>query len=122
MATAEALMGVGLPAEQAKRLGVAVQALTAVGTAQGGAPIPAYGGNLVINLTTAGGQTATTLPALAGLGDEVEINVITATAALVFPPTGGTIANKALNASATVAIGARFRKVSTTLWAAVGAA
>lgn len=116
-------MGLGVPAELAKRTGVAVIALTAVGTAQGGAPIPAYGGNLVVNLTTAGGQTAATLPANAGLGDEVEINVITATAALIFPQTGAAIANKTVTTGgATVAVGARFRKISNTLWSAAGAA
>lgn len=123
MATADGLIGLGIPAEAAKRIGFEITSLTATGTTQGaGVAIPATYGNLLVNLTTAGGQTAAVLPANAGIGDEVDINVITATAALIFPPSGGTIANKSANASVSVAIGARFRKASATLWAVTGGA
>lgn len=123
MSSPEALMGVGVPPSQAVRLGYRALALTAVGVAQGGAPIVmGRGENVAVNLTTAGGQTAMTLPANVETGDIVVVNVLTATAGLVFPSTGQTISNKAANASVTVAIGALFMKTGALTWASVGAA
>lgn len=121
--TTDGLTGIGVPPEVAKRLGSRVITLTAAGTIQAGAPIVLSGENAIVNLTTAGGNTATTLPgATAEVGCEVLVNVVTATAALVFPPLGHSIANKGANGSVTVAIGALFVKTGTTTWSVTGGA
>jgi hypothetical protein len=71
-----------------------------VGTAQSGAASLAYGLNTV---TTAVGQTGTLLPEDHPVGSPLIVHVTSATAALVFPPVGGSINGGAANASFSVA-------------------
>lgn len=77
-----------------------VDAVTTVGTAQVGAAALTGAVNV---LTTAAGQTAGVLPANASFGSPILVRVNTATAALIFPPTGGSINGGAANASFSVA-------------------
>lgn len=120
MAEATALIGIGVPPEVAKRTGWRVAALTAVGTVTGGGTVVANGENIVVNVTTASGQTAITLPANAAVGDMVFVNVLTDTDdCLVFPSSGGAIGQGSTNASLTVDDGAILIKATTTQWAYV---
>lgn len=78
----------------------AVDAITAVGTAQtGSAALTGF----INAVTTSVGQTAVQLPANRGTGNPLVVNVITATAGLVFPPSGGAINGGSANASFSVA-------------------
>lgn len=115
MSLAVDLMGVGLPAEQALRLGYSPVTLAGVGTAQVGAA--AIKTNFV-NATTAVGQTAFVLPSDAELMVPYILVNTTATAALVFPPTGGTINAGAANASASIGqnLARSFMRISATAW------
>lgn len=118
MSLAVDLMGVGLQQEQAVRLGFSeLTTLAGVGTAQvGGKAIPASVNNVLA--TTAGGQTAFVLPSDAEL--EVPYMVVnsTATAALIFPPSGGAINAASADASVSIAVNlARlFIRKSSTRW------
>jgi hypothetical protein len=77
-----------------------VDTVAGVGTAQvGGTALT----GAINNVTTAVGQTAVVLPANGAVGSPVTVVVSTATAALVFPPTGGSINNGSANASFSVA-------------------
>lgn len=120
MALAVDLMGVGLPQEQATRLGLSdLTTIVAAGTTQGaGTLIPASVTNA--SLTTAGGATAARLSGDAELTQPYYVRNASATAALVFPPTGGIINNQSVNTSYTVAEGqtAIFTRVSLTRWSA----
>lgn len=75
-------------------------AVTAVGTAQSGAASLPGAFNVV---TTAVGQTAVVLPASYPAYTPLIVRVTSATAGLVFPPTGGTINGGSANASLSVA-------------------
>lgn len=75
-------------------------AVTGVGTAQVGAAALTGFINIV---TTAVGQTAVILPALSASASPILVRVTSATAALVFPPAGGTINGGSVNASFSVA-------------------
>lgn len=75
-----------------------VEAITAVGVAQVGAALLTGGINKV---TTSTGQTAVVLQANVSGG--VDVTTLTATAALLFPPVGGSINGLAINASVAVA-------------------
>jgi hypothetical protein len=94
------LMGLGLPAALAQKLGFNVSAKAGVGTAQSGATalVPAD----LVRATTAVGQTAFVLNGFAP-GDVAILENTTAAAALVFPPSGGTINTASANASVSVA-------------------
>lgn len=110
------LMGVGLPQEQATRLGFsALTTLAGVGTAQvGGAAIKVNN----ILATTAVGQTAFVLPSDAELEIPYMVVNSTATAALVFPHSGGAINAASADASVSIAVNlARiFIRKSSTRW------
>lgn len=115
MTAAATLMGLGVPDQQARRLGFSVVTKAGVGTAQNGTAVVTT--NMTI-LTTAGGQTAITLPvAIPGSGPVI-ISNFSATTGLVFPATGETINGGTLNASVNVAQNASrvFFKVSATQW------
>jgi hypothetical protein len=128
MATAEGLMNVGFPAEQAKRTGVSIVSITTTAVGQGSAGGQLVGpGNLTVLANVAGAGHAVTLPTNADLGDEVEImNTSAANAGVVFPATGGTINGGSANASMTLAAQAalpapvvspvHLRKISATGW------
>jgi len=112
------LMGVGMPQEQAIRLGTsALTTIAGVGTAQsGGASIPQLTNNVLA--TTAGGQTALVLPSTAEIGVPYFVTNSTSTAALVFPPSGGSINAASQDASVSVAINLcrMFIRLSATRW------
>jgi hypothetical protein len=112
------LMGVGLASEQAIRLGTsALTTIAGVGTAQsGGAAIPALVNNVLA--TTSGGQTAFVLPSTAEIDVPYSVINSSSTAALVFPPTGGTINAAAANASVSIAqnLGRIFIRKSADRW------
>lgn len=118
MSLAVDLMGVGLPQEQAVRLGFSdLTTIAGVGTAQSGAAsIPNFVNNVLA--TTAGGQTAFVL------SSDIEIDVpysvvnSSSTAALVFPPSGGAINAAAADASVSIAqnLGRIFIRKSSTRW------
>ena len=116
MASAVALMGVGLPAEQAVQLGFTVATIAGVGTAQSGGA--AIGKNTFVNATTSAGQTALVLPSSALIGDVIVVATTTATTALVFPQSGGAIQGGSTDASFSVATNktAMFIKSSATAW------
>ena len=109
------LMGSGMSSQLATQLGEVIVSATGVGTVQGGSSPIARGGQVVL-FTTAASNTAITLDAAIAVGDVVEISTITATTALVYPPTGGTIDQGAANASTSVAQNKtrRIRRVSPT--------
>lgn len=117
MSLAVDLSGLGMPPEQAVRLGFSsLTTIAGVGTAQvGAAAIPNFVNNVLA--TTTGGATAFVLP-------DAELNVpylvanSSATAALVFPPSGGTINAAAANASVSIAqnLARMFIRLSSTRW------
>lgn len=118
MSLATDLGGVGMPMEQALRLGTsALTTIAGVGTAQvGAAAIPLLTNNVLA--TTAGGQTAFVLPAAAEIDVPYSVVNSTATAALVFPPSGGAINAAATDASVSIAqnLGRIFIRKSSTRW------
>lgn len=123
MATATDLMGVGVPAEVAKRTGVEILAVTASGTTQSSGPQLKGPGNLHVNVTApSGSDDAVTLAGPFDLGDEVTVTSTT-TAVDVFPQEGGQINNNTVDAHATVSLNnsRTFRKVSATHWWALNA-
>lgn len=75
-------------------------AVTGVGTAQVGAAALTGAINVV---TTSVGQTAVALPGTYPVGSPILVRTNTATAALVFPPVGGSINGGSANASFSVA-------------------
>lgn len=112
------LMGVGLAQEQATRLGYsALISLTGIGTAQVGAA-PIVNGNNNISTVTAGGATAFVLPASAELEVPYFVYNPSATTALIFPPTGGSINAAGANASVGIAVNLSriFIRKSTNVW------
>lgn len=116
MALAIDLMGVGLPQEQSTRLGFSdLTTLAGIGTAQVGAAAIRVNNTLA---TTAGGATAFVLPADAELEQPYLVTNSSATAALVFPPSGGTINAAAADASVSIAqnLARMFIRKSATRW------
>lgn len=116
MALAVDLMGLGLPQEQSVRLGFSdLTTLAGVGTAQSGAAAIRVNNTLA---TTAVGQTAFVLPSDAELEVPYLVTNSSATAALVFPPTGGTINAAAANASVSIAqdLARIFVRKTSTRW------
>jgi len=110
-------MGVGMPAEQANRVGTDVSSKTGATTALATAtPITR---NYTI-LTTSGGQTAFVLPASA-IGATFEVFNTSSTTALLFPQSGETIDNGSSSASVNVAQNKsrRFTKITATGWASL---
>ncbi len=109
------LVGIGMVPEQALRLGYINTALAGVGTAQSGAA--AIKTNLITG-TTASGQTAFVLPSNAELMVPYIVVNTSATAALVFPPSGGAINAAGSNASVSIAqnLARVFYRVSSTRW------
>lgn len=116
MATANALINLGTPAETAKRTGFTQVSVTASGTTQGSTALKGPG-NLFVNATIPASQ-AITLPSNAEIGDEIVIFNNAGNAGVIFPPSGGSI--NAAAADASVAIGAnlarRFFKATATRW------
>lgn len=117
MSLSKDLASVGMPTEQALRLGYNVGTLTAVGTAQSGGAALNKQVNWV-NVITSGGQTAVVLPSDAELYQEYVVYTTTATTALVFPPSGGAINAAGANNSVSVAtlLARKFYRISTNVW------
>lgn len=115
------LMGVGIPDKAANALGNTIATIAGVGTAQTGAA------NLTVNtvlLTTAGGATAFKFPTTWQVGDEVSTYNTSATTALIYPQSGGSIDGGSTDASVSVAQNASrtFTKVSATSWRSTASA
>lgn len=117
------LIGAKMPPAHADRLGVVILlAVAGVGTAQGGSsPVLT---NTVTTVTTASGQTAFTLDPLCSIGNVREVYNTSATTALIFPETGGTINGGSANASVSLAQnkGIVFRKIANLTWVAIASA
>jgi len=77
-----------------------VDAITTVGTTLSGSPLLTGAINV---LTTAAGQVAAALPTNYAVGSPIVVRVNTATAATIFPPTGGSINGAAANTAFSVA-------------------
>lgn len=118
MSLAVDLAGLGLPPEQAVRLGFSdLTTIAGVGTAQVGAAAIPNGTNAVL-ATTAGGATAFVLPSTAELQVPYLVVNSSATAALIFPPSSGTINAAAADASVSLAqnLGRIFIRLNGTRW------
>jgi hypothetical protein len=115
MSLSNDLTGIGMAPEQALRLGFQNTAKAGVGTAQVGA---AAISSTLTTATTAVGQTAFVLPSNAELMVPYIVVNTSATAALVFPPSGGAINAAGANASVSIAqnLARTFYRVSTTRW------
>jgi hypothetical protein len=96
------LTSLGMPPALASRMGVVIKSASGVGTAQGGSSPRVFGGDFVM-LTTAVGQTATTIDASFPVGETAWVANISATAGLLFPPTGCKFDNGSDNASVAIA-------------------
>lgn len=120
MALSVDLMGVGLPAEQALRLGFQILPVAAAGTAQGTATPLVAPGNIFAVVTPAASQQGIALPVNAEVGSAVYLAPTAATPLItVYPPTGGTIDLLAANAGLTFTTAnknAVFIKTSPTNW------
>lgn len=120
MSLAVDLMGVGLPQEQATRLGFSdLTTIAGVGTAQSGAAaIPASVNNVLA--TTSSGQTALVLSSSVEMELPTSVTNSTATAALLYPPTGGAFNSGSANAAISIAQNESVTVIrkSTTRWEA----
>jgi len=115
MTATATLIGLGIPDQQARRLGFATMSKAGIGTAQNGGAVVTT--NMTV-LTTTGGATAITLPVAIPASGPVIISNFSATTGLVFPATGESINGGTTNASVTVAQNTSrvFFKVSATQW------
>lgn len=86
-ASAADLCALGVPSEQAKRLGEVPVAITCAGTTSGTATTIT---GTIANLTAAGGATGAILQAH-NPGRSVIVNTTSSTSAVVYPPSGSTI-------------------------------
>lgn len=84
------------------RGGMIPTAATCAGTAQGGSS-PTLQANRAYLLTTSAGQTAATIDSSTPIGGTLEAYCITATTALLFPPSGCTIDQGSADASVNIA-------------------
>lgn len=120
MATAEGLMGVGVPAEVARRNGWEIVALTSTGTTQGAAGGVMSGpGNKLVLATPHASDGAFTLPSNADKGDEIlVVNEHASNSLDLFPATGHSIHKLSANGGTPVATAQSFHaiKVSATRW------
>lgn len=115
VAATSKLVGSGVPPLHSRLIGNTVQSLAGVGTAQTGAKEIKVNNAL---LTTAGGATAFVLSTDWTIGDEVTVFNTSATAALVFPPSGGAFDGGSTDASVSLAqnVGRTFIKTTATAW------
>lgn len=115
MVAAANLIQLGVPDQQAKRLGLTKSTKAGVGTTQAGAALITT--NMTV-ATTVGGQTALLLPLVIEASGPIIIVNYSATAAVVFPQTGENINGGTANASVSIAQNTTriFFKVSATQW------
>lgn len=125
MATADGLCNLGLADELARVCGWSIVSITTTAATQNSAGGLLSGtGNKIVLATPASAGDAITLPAAASPGDEIQIyNLSGANNGKIFPQTGGTInqlaVNTATNVSSFPVNGAMsFIKVSATSWRA----
>lgn len=120
MSLSKDLTGVGLPPEQALRLGAELLVVNAAGTAQGTATQIKGSGNLFAIVTPAASQQGVQLPATAEINSEVVVIPTLATPLItVYPSTGQSIDLLAANAGlafTTANKNARFVKTTPTNW------
>lgn len=88
IATSDALMGVGIPAQAAAMMGANPHVLTTTGTAQGTAAVLKSKNT---ELLTAGSQTGAIPPSSAPVMEEYNIVNPTATTGVVYVPSGHTL-------------------------------
>lgn len=88
MPTSDALMGVGMPAQQSILLGMNPSNLTTTGTTQGTA---AKVLTRNVKLVTAGSQTGAVIPSGYGVGQVFYFFNSTATTGIVYAPVGDTL-------------------------------
>ncbi len=112
------LIGIGMPPEQAVRLGFStLTTIAGAGTAQvGGTAIPVDVSNVLA--TTGASDTALVLPSGAELEVPYMVTNSSATTALVYPPSSGTINAASANASVSIAqnLARIFIRKSSTRW------
>lgn len=115
MTTTADLMAYGMPSVLASSLGMPINSITTATTAQATGTALQLGINV---LTTAASETACVLPAAAPLATPIIVHNTTATAGLVFPPSGGAIDNGSTDASTSLAQNktAIFIRRSATAW------
>jgi hypothetical protein len=122
MATADALINLGTPAEVAKRIGWQRVALVTSGAVQGAGAVMKGTGNQLVTLTVTSASDAATLPNEAEIGDEVIVTNPGANAGVIYPPSGETINGNAADAQVTLAAAGsagcnwRFMRVGATTW------
>lgn len=116
MSLAKDLAGIGMVPEQAVRLGFTDTTLAGIGTTQ---PTAAVIKSNLVTATTAVGQTAFVLPSNAELMVPYIVVNSSATAALIFPPTSGSI-NGGTVTTGSVSLAQNlarvFYRVSSTRW------
>lgn len=129
MATADGLMGVGVPAEVASRVGVTIVTIAPSNASQGHASGLLKGaGDKIVIATPSVDNGAVTLPSDAGLGDKIEVcNGSASNDVNIYPHSGGTINNGTADelleigeAASTANSGVTLRKVTSTNWRTVG--
>jgi hypothetical protein len=108
----------GLPWPLAKHMGMTINTLTGVGTAQSGATLIS-GANFIL-LTTAGGATAFVLPANLEIGSSMELSNPSATTALIYPELGAQIQGGGANAAFSVVQNkvCKLTKIAALTWVA----
>lgn len=128
MSTTADLMGLGMPAALASRIGNNPASLAGVGTTQVGAT-PLSGGAVML-ITPTAGNTAFVLASATSTGRAVYVwNRSASVTALIFPPLGGAINGGTVNASISLAplLGAIFQLlngsgVAAEQWGAIKSA
>lgn len=123
MASTNSLIGLGTPAEVAKRVGFQQVSITTTGAVQSAGGGNLIGpGNKIVSATFASASDAITLPVAAEIGDEIIISNITANAGVVYPPAGGNINGETANENVAMAAQGSagsiqwFVKLSATRW------
>lgn len=122
MATTDALMGLGTPAEVAIRIGWQPVALATSGAVQGAGAVIKGTGNKLVTLTVTSASDAVTLPNEAEVADEVIVVNATSNAGVIYPPSGETINGNSADAQVTLAASGsagsswRFMRISATAW------
>lgn len=124
MALAKDLMGVGVSAEAAQRLGFVVASVITAGSSASDATVLGKAATLVL-VDTGGASQGVKLPSDAELGIPYVLGNISSTAALIYPPTSGQI-NGDTASSGTVPLTARGTticiRVDNVNWVAIGGA
>lgn len=120
MSTIADLMGLGMPAPLASRLGNTYAALTTTGTSSTTA---ASITQALTALTTASSQTGAILPSAASIGRPFYVTNLTATGGVVYPPSGSTFNTSASTSYSMAQYNtAIFIRLTSTSWAVMAGA